>query len=207
MRALILLTAVLSSGCMMGRQHPAATQPATAADSKTTLQPYWLDQPGIVHVTARSFDALWNACREAAIADGFLIDRTDYREGLLTTQPLVSKSVFELWRNDVVSGHELAESTFGSLRRTVHFTIRRLPDGRYQVTPKVLVERYSAVERRITSVAQYADVFSIRLMDVNRETEATGELIPAEYWYSIGRDHTLEKQLADSIRFRLHVPR
>ena len=63
----------------------------------------------------------------------------------------------------------------------------------------MLVERFSEIERRITAVAQYRDIFSVRLIDVDREVEQQGAMLPAAYWYSIGRDHELEKQLARSV--------
>jgi len=190
-------------GCLLGREHPAATQPATAIDPNTVKTSYWLDQPAVAHIRSRSFDVLWNACRNAAQADGFLIDRRDYREGLLTTFPLASKQVYEFWRGDVVTVHDLTQSSLGMLRRTVRFDIARLPDGSFEASPKVLVERDSLIERRITSVDQYQNAFSIQTQDVSREVEKSGSDIPAEYWYPIGRDNALERQLAAAARDQL----
>jgi len=34
------------------------------------------------------------------------------------------------------------------MRRTIHFTIRRLDDGSFEATPKILVERDSLIERK-----------------------------------------------------------
>ena len=202
--ATIAILSLLPLGCI-GRQHPAATQPSTNIDPKQAQPAYWLDQPAVAHVNSPSFDALWDACRDAAKADGFLIDRTDYREGLMTTLPLVSKQAYEFWKSDTQSPHGLAQSTLGTMRRTVRFTLRRLDDGTYQATPKVLVERDSFLQRRITSVDQYQNVFSIQQVDIARETERTGESLPPEYWYSVGRDEDLEKRLAHAVRDRLQA--
>ena len=204
-RRLAFTTLLALTGCASNQLRAPATQPATAGDIKSTLVDYWFEQPAITEVHGKSFDALWNACRDAAKARGFLIDRTDYREGLLYTQSLVSKSAFEFWRGDVADGPSLAQSSVGTIRRTVRFIIRRQPDGTFVAQPKVAVERYSSVERRITSAAQYHDIFSIRLMDVDREREFTGTELPAEYWYAIGRDHNLERELARDIQHRLRV--
>src|SRR5690242_7122849 len=87
----------IGSGCASHPSPPPATQPATAGDPKSTLPTYWFEQPAVAQVHARNFDALWNACQEAAKARGYVIDRTDYREGLLYTEPLVSKGYFEVW--------------------------------------------------------------------------------------------------------------
>jgi hypothetical protein len=195
------LLASTQTGCLLWKQHPAATQPATARVNPKTTQPsYWLDQPGVAHVSSRNFDALWDACRNAMRDDGFILDRRDYREGLLTSQPLVSKMAYEFWRGDVASAHELAQSSLAMLRRTVHFTITRKPDGSFDAVPRVLVERNSLIGQRITSVDQYQNAFAIQPQDVARETEKSGTDIPAEYWYLIARDTTLEKQLAQSVR-------
>ena len=200
-----LFLAVLQTGCIIGREHPAATQPATAIDAKQAQPAYWLDQPAVTKITAPNFDLLWKACLDAAEADGFTIDRTDYRDGILTTLPLVSRQVYEFWRGDIATHRDLTQSTLGSMRRTIHFMIRRLDDGSFEATPKVLVERDSLIERRITSVDQYQAVFSIQTVDVARETEKQGEAVAAEYWYSVGRDFALERKLAQGIRQRLDM--
>jgi hypothetical protein len=198
-----MVLALATTGCIIGREHPAATQPATAIDPKQAQPAYWLDQPAIVQITAKDFDQLWNACQEAAKADGFTIDRTDYREGVLTTLPLVTRQVYEIWKNDAATHRALTQSTLGTMRRTIRFDIRRLDDGTYMAEPKVLVERDSMIERRITSVDQYQNVFSIQTADVALQSEKTGNDVPAEYWYSVGRDPALEKQLAAQARRRL----
>jgi len=202
---LVLVISAVLGGCAQNHIHPPATQPATAGELKSAYTDYWFDQPAIIDVHATHFDALWNACQEVAKSHGYLIDRTDYREGLLYTQSLVSQSLFEPWRNDVADGHSLAQSSVATIRRTVRFIIHREPDGTFIAQPKVVVERYSSVERRITSAAQYHDIFSIRLLDVDREREFTGKDVPAEYWYAIGRDHTLERELAREVERRLQT--
>jgi hypothetical protein len=198
------LLAALTAGCIVQREHPEAKVSATTIDPKVAKSSYWLDQPAIAQMTATNFDKLWNACRQALKDDGFTIDRTDYRDGVMTTLPLVSKQVYEIWRQDVITGHDLAQSTLGTMRRTVRIDIRRLDNGTYEASPKVLIERDSMIERRITSVDQYTLAFSIRLIDVGHEVEETGEAdVPPEYWYSVGRDSALEKQLADAAKRRL----
>jgi hypothetical protein len=193
-----------SSGCIVGKQNPAATQPATVQDPKTAQIAYWMEQPTVIHISAADFDALWNACREAVQAHGFLIDRTDYREGILTTLPLVSKQFYELWRNDVVDAHGLTQSSLGTMRRTVRFDIRGMEDGSYQATPRVVVERFTSVEKRITSTEQYRDVFSLTQQDLELSAEQQDQAqIAPQYWYAVGRDHALERQLASTVLARM----
>lgn len=201
---MLVILSLIAGGCATRPHPPAATQPATAGDPKSTLPAYWFDQPAVTEVRATNFDTLWQACQQVTEDHGFLIDRTDYREGLLYTEPLVSKGYFEVWRNDVVDNHGLAQGTLATMRRTIRFSIRRQSDGSFVATPKVVVERYQSIERRITSAAQYHDIFSIRLLDVNREREQTGAEIPAEFWYAVARDHALEHELANAVARQIH---
>ena len=203
-RATGIVIAISLTGCIIGKQNPAATQPATAQDPKTVQIAYWMEQPADIHVSAADFDKLWNACRDAVQTDGFLTDRTDFREGILTTMPLVSKQFYEFWRNDVVDLYGLTQSSLGTMRRTARFDIRRLDDGTYQATPRVVVERFTSVEKRITSVAQYRQVFALTQQDLELSAEEQDQAqIAPQYWYAVGRDHALERQLANSVQARL----
>jgi hypothetical protein len=166
------------------------------ADS--TRSPYWLKYRAVATVSDADYDALWDAARRAARACSFSIDRTDYRDGIMTSKPLVSKQFFEVWKGDVVDAHDLLQSSLGSMRRIIHFQITHGENGGYILQPKVIVERYSAAERRITSVAQYLNVFSYEHGLVGEETDE-GQLVPIEYWYAVGRDPHLEKHLADLV--------
>ncbi|HEY8747643.1 MAG TPA: hypothetical protein VIM11_06705 [Tepidisphaeraceae bacterium] len=201
--SLILLLAMLATGCIVGKQNPAATQPATAGDPKSVQLAYWFDKPAITDITSTDFDKIWNACRNSLIADGFLIDRLDYRDGVITTLPLVSKQFYEVWRMDVVTVHDLAQSSLGTMRRTVRIDIRRQPDGTYRACPKVVVDRFSLLAKRITSVAQYRSVFALTTSDLRLSTEEDGPNVVAQYWYPVARDYNLEKDLIASIRSRI----
>jgi hypothetical protein len=198
-RIAVLCLALCATGCIMGRQNPAATQPATLLPDDSTRSPYWLEYPAVDSVSSPSYDALWAAARRAARACSFTVDRVDYRDGSMTTKPLVSKQFFEVWKGDVVDGHDLLQSSLGTMRRIVFFQISHGDDGGYILTPKVVVERYSAAERRITSVAQYLNIFSYEHGLVGEVTDE-GQLVPIEYWYSVGRDPHLEQHLVDLMR-------
>jgi hypothetical protein len=198
--ALLLST---SSGCIIGKQNPAATQPATAADPKSNQWDYWFDKPAVTEVSSPDFDKLWNACRATLVADGFVIDRTDYRDGVMTTLPLVSKQFYEVWRMDVVTVHDLAQSSLGTMRRTVRIDIRRGDDGKFHAAPRVVVDRFSLLAKRITSVAQYRSVFAITTNDVRLSTEEEGPNVVAQYWYPVARDYNLEKDIVNWTKWRL----
>ena len=190
----------LMTGCINGNSNPAATQPATAIDpDRATLQ-YWIDQPAVAHVHNDAFQPLWDAAHNCARNRFFNIDRNDYRDGLLTTFPVISEQFFEPWRRDTGDGRELLQSSLATVRRTLRFEFER--EGQFwTVTPKVIVERYSLAERRITSVTQYRTIVQ-GSTDPDRPG-LNGERIANSYWYAIGRDTALEKTLADEIHDQL----
>jgi hypothetical protein len=193
-----LLPLLLFAGCTHVAQSPAITQ----TDQKLAQQPYWLAKPANASVTHDNFDELWNACIESARYRGFKPDRLDYREGLLTTQPLVSKQIFEPWRRDVVTIGDQIESTLATTRRIIHFEISKDADHQFRCVPKVLVEHYAAAERRITAIQRYREAYSIENAQGSKERDR-GIDIPPEYWYTIGRDAAMEKQLAEAIQSRV----
>ncbi len=195
---LVLLSTL--PGCITGKQNPAATQPATTADPKSNQWDYWFEKPAVTEASSTDFDKLWNACRSALVADGFLIDRTDYRDGVMTTLPLPSKQFYEVWKGDVVTVHDLAQSSLGTMRRTVRIDIRHGDDGEFHAAPKVVVDRFSLLARRITSVAQYRTVFSLTTNDVRLSTEEEGSNVVAQYWYPVARDYNLERQIVNATR-------
>jgi hypothetical protein len=165
-------------------------------------QAHWIARPATASVAYDDYDELWEAAIGAARWRGFRIDRTDYRNGLLVTRPLSSKQLFEPWRRDVATLPDMAESTLASIRRIVRFEIAKRDDDTFELVPKVLVERFTSTERRITSVTQYRESFSIEVGQGSRERDK-GVNIPETYWYTTDRDDAMERQLADAVRSRL----
>ena len=183
------------TGCA---SHPPTPPPP---DTGASVEPsYWLSQPPAASVVSDEFLPLWRACRKAAIDSSFTIDRVDFRGGLMTTLPQVSKQFFELWRDDVATFHDALQSSLDTVRRTVRFEVRRLDDGRFEAVPKVLVERFSLAERRVTSVARFAENFTTERIEEARTHNRSGEDLPDMYWYATGRDPALEKRLAETVR-------
>jgi hypothetical protein len=185
-------------GCVAHRSGPPAKS-LTQLDVKEATPEFWMGQPGVAAARCRDFNQLWAACRLEIRDAGFRLDRSDYRQGVLSTQPMVSKQMFEVWRRDTADAHATAQSTMATVRRTVRFDIRRRPDGSFEAVPKVLVERMAASERRITSVVQYRDIFSIRRTEGDRKLD-DGDALPTDYWYAEGRDYSLERRMARSVK-------
>lgn len=191
-----------AAGCITGPSRPAATQPATAIEPAQADPLYWYRQPAVVAVRDANYERLWSAAQSVARDYFFTLDREDYREGVLTTLPLTSMQWFEFWRRDVVTVNDLARSSLQTLRRTIHFKVEKDPDGGYRLSPKVLIEQYATVGQRLTYVGYYT-----RASDVGRQVGSVemdeGQANPPQYWFAIGRDHALEKRLAESIRHEL----
>ncbi|WP_428937215.1 hypothetical protein [Fontivita pretiosa] len=196
-------------GCITGPQNPAATQPATQVDPATTQPSYWLEQPESVVVESGDFQKLWSACEQTARDFLFKIDRVDYRSGVLSTEPMVSAQFFEPWRRDNRTLYDVVESSIATIRRTARFEFQRAGENRWRVTPKVLVERQSLAERRVTSVVYYRGVFGsvTGTRQIGTRESDVGIMIPGRYWYPLRRDIKLEQALARAIRRKLPAER
>jgi len=204
--SLALPCALAIIGCVGKPQNPAATQPATISDVATTQPSYWYSKPGSATVSASNLDELIAAAEAAIRKLGFKVDRVDYRTALVTSQPLVSSQFFEFWRSDIASAEDSAEASARTTRRTIRMEITRLKDGKFDLTPKVLVERQTIAEQRITNVALYHGAFaraSPRDRQRGSKEADEGIMIPSRYWYAEGRDPALEKKLARVIQEEL----
>jgi hypothetical protein len=167
------------TGCIGKRpKNPAATQPVTAVDPVLAEPEYWLKQPPTAEVSGGDFDRLWETCDAVAHEYLFAIDRRDYRGGLMTTAPMISKQFFELWRKDAGKASDVTEASIATIRRTIHFQFHKNPDGTYTVAPKILVERQAVLEPKYR-------------LDPD---------LPGSYWYAVRRDTVLEGQVGESIR-------
>jgi hypothetical protein len=191
------------AGCASNKPtKPPATMPSTA----TRVPAYWYERPGVASVTARDFDRLWHAAEATARHFGFRPDRLDFRDGVLTTEPLVSKQWFEFWRNDVATLDDLADSSIATHRRTLRFDIDKSEDGAYTATPRVVIERYAQAERPITASVHLRNAFrNPKQRDRAFGTAETdrGVFLPRQYWYATGRDEALEKNVARTLEREL----
>jgi hypothetical protein len=185
-------------------QHPDATQPATATPAEQAQPSYWLAQPALSTASSADFDKLWNACAETARGYLFQLDREDYRSGVITTRPMVSKQFFEPWRRDAGTTYDIARDSMQTIRRTLRFEISRNDDGSYTARPKVVVEQFSLVEQRITSVSQSRLIFTgvnpSPIQDTELDRTSPKQ---TQYWYAVGRDETMEKNVANEVSDRL----
>ena len=185
---------------------PAAAVAAVTQPSIASARPaYWLRKAPTVTIEASDFETLWRACEESARHFGFVLDRLDYRGGVITTQPLTSKQFWELWRNDVATLEDVGNSSLATYRRTLRFDIEKTPAGGYVAAPRVVIERYSRSETPITASVYLRNAFRTQRNARtygSRESDR-GVYLPRQYWYATGRDEVLEKNVASEVRKQL----
>lgn len=200
MRVVILVLMMCGAGCAASRVGGRTTTAMDATAATRYPDTAATTQPGAASpsVSSRDFDALWKALEKSLEARMFRIDRRDYRAGILTTHPLISKQFFEFWRRDTLGADDVAESTLNTMRRTVRIEIAHdETTGVYTAMPHVEIERYSDAGRRLTSAAMYRTAF--------KRTEARGTPerdrginLQSRYWYTVGSDERLEAALVES---------
>lgn len=210
MKRAIAIVGVISSVSLLGcaKEQVAllpstpATQPAT--DEQLVDPNYWLAQPSAGSVSAADFEKLWATAEKISRDYLFAIDRRDRRDGLLTTQPTISAQWFEPWRKELQTSADIADSSLATHRRTIYFSFDKT-DGQYVVTPKVLVERQSLSERRVSGVLGKNYLrrdAAIERISGTREIDA-GVLLPTSYWYPVGRDYAFEQKLVEDLNASL----
>jgi hypothetical protein len=194
-----LLLIPLLAGCVNGPSRGSDTgAKATTIDPAKATPRYWMDKPATAHADGSNYDRVWLACDAATRHYHFIPDVLNYRQGIMTSKPLVSKGVGEFWRNDVLDSDDRTKSTIATYRRTIRYDIEKKDDGRYEVDVKVLVERSSQFERRVTTGIQFRDSFGPYPPSAEFRSD-DGAKQEAQYWYAVGRDETLEKALAQVI--------
>ena len=197
-----LVFLALLTACSPNPEGPTTRPAFLSAPASEASPDYWWNKPNVTSVTTPNFDKLWQACVDTLVFDQFELNEQDRRFGALTTYPMISKQFFEFWRSDAGDLHEIAQDSLQTIRRTVHIYFARNPDGQFVAYPKVLMEQLSHPERRITAQAQFSQAFASTYEMPNRTTDQ-GATVPNRYWYSIGRDNAMEKQLARAVEQRL----
>ena len=169
-------------------------RPAWSDDPASATLAYWAERPAVTRAAADDYRALWRAADEARQRFGFEAALADYRGGMLTTEPTHSPQPFEVWRRELRTPSALAESALATVRRRIEFRFGRDGDV-YFVEPRVLVERLSLGERRISNAIEYRAA-----LGAGRQRAGQGGVAP--YWYAVGRDAPLERALARRIARR-----
>lgn len=194
--AALLLLATLT-GCSHYVPTPDPGPRATDIDPVEATPEFWWNKPGQAKLSVADFDRGFEACQQTLHDYFFRVERLDSRAGVVTSQPMTTAQWFEPWRHDNTTAGDIARSSIGTYRRIVRFDISHSPDGRYIITPKVLIERQTVVGRRLGGVLGYQTFTNIDETALTADTD-TGTA-PISYWYSVGRDYNFEVVLADAL--------
>jgi hypothetical protein len=186
------LATLVAAGC-------TGQRPQWKEDPRSATLAYWAERPASARVVAPVYADLWEATEDACRRFGFAPATTDYRGGLLTTEARISPQFFEFWHDELRAAEDVAESSLATVRRRLRFEFSRTRDGRYVVEPKVIVERLSLAERRITNAVDYRGALG---PGTQQRFGPAGTAAPGSYWYAIGRDAELEASLANRMAER-----
>jgi hypothetical protein len=199
---LVLCCAALLCGCASSSKDSSTSSNASSRPSEPPAElatpAYWLARPAVDGAVSPDFYRLWNACERTARDHFFGIDRTDYRDGLLTTLPMVSAQAFEPWRQDVGTFGDLWLSSLQTIRRTIRFDFSQIQGGLYVARPRVLIEKLAQAQQRVTSFSEYRSILT-----PGQPVLVDGNFIPIRYWYTTGRDEAFEHRIAKEIRDKL----
>ncbi len=139
------------------------------------------------------FEALWEMTLRVLNRAKFTPDRRDRREGVITTKPITCQQWFEFWRHDAMGPYQWLESSMHTIQRLAVVRIVPKPDpGRYRVSVRVDVFRYSAPERQVTTPSGALLMYSEKF-----PTESGEMIVPQEvlHWVRLGRDPHMEGAL------------
>ena len=184
-------------GCTNGHRPPPTTKPiATDIDPTLATTAYWLSQPASAGVTSANYERLFAACDHVLRQRRFIVDRSDFRDGILSSRPLISQQIWEPWRDDVGTLSGQAKSSLATYRRTVQWTILPGDNGHFIAAPRVVIERFSAEPARITTVTGYRS--SANSVAAQTKLESPNlSAVTTSRWYAVGRDIALEGELAN----------
>ena len=112
--------------------------------------------PGPETAAERNFEGMWTASREVLKRSGFILDRQDRRDGVITTRAIPSAQIFEFWRKDAATLFHREENTVQTILRAVKVTIHQTPGtDKFGVGVEVLMARSDREPAQLTSSSQY----------------------------------------------------
>lgn len=182
--------------------------------------------PATLQIDAQEYDRVFRASVEVLRDYGFRVNRSDYRFGVVTTEPISSPTAFEPWINHNTTPTQAAGSTFDHLRRSATVLIEPVsPEEAAAVDAIAGAVEPAPAEASPEQPRPAAEPEAYRLrVEVVLENQqvpvrrlngaVTGgrfsdlSAVPAEwqqrniaptYWQPVGRDAHLERRLARDI--------
>jgi hypothetical protein len=197
-----------------------ATQPAEASTAPATTQAADATQPttrpGHMAVklvdpneTTRfiydaSYDNIWKQGISILNDAGFVIDRQDYRLGVLTTKPLPSAQFIEFWKPQHASVTNAMENTVNNQRRSIRLSISKV-EGKpefYEIGIQVLVERESNPSEQIGGPI-FVEGSGFGRNSVTLRSDYATPVVEEGRWSIVGHDPDTEAKLLDALFKRI----
>jgi len=164
--------------------------------------------PNPIEVDTSEYDRMYQSAIDVLGDRGFIVDRKDYRFGVITSRPKMAPTIFEPWGKGNATGYQALESTVNKQRRVVTVSIRppSTPESddisaignalSYLLSVEVMIEQEQSPRRYMTgSTAGYAVVSA--LSDTPTELKERG--IHGAYWQAVGRDPYMEQDMIAAI--------
>ncbi len=180
---------------------------AGAALTGCAARPATVQNP--IEIDASEYSRMFLASAAELRNQGFILDRQDFRFGVLTTKPVASPTALEPWHTANRTAAHAVDSTFNDQRRRVTVTFNPPESGGADpsigaaATPDVYLLRVDVqIERRQVPLRYMTGSTSGRnLMGTLRRApiELSQRGILGAYWQPIGRDPALEHHLMAAI--------
>lgn len=139
----------------------AATTPTTQVTTVPT-EPKLVKHSRVVdpnqsvrYVYRGNYQHIWQEATGLLTHLGYVLDRQDYRMGVITTRERIAAQVAEPWRRDQTNASTALENTVNYQRRKIRLTIRVVEDRPefYEIAVQVLVERLTNPQENIGDTA------------------------------------------------------
>ncbi|MFP4105128.1 MAG: hypothetical protein ACLFVU_03465 [Phycisphaerae bacterium] len=153
----------------------------------------------------RSFQRVWKSTIDVLKDKGFEIDRTDPREGVVTTLPMTSKQWFEFWRDENASRKDLLENSLHTIFRSAEVRLYKADEpGQYDLDVQVFVSRSNRQTLMVTSPSEGRELYSSGFQGV-RSGRLVGHVgvdaaTARQGVVELGRDEGFEEMLRKEIR-------
>ena len=173
-----------------------------------------VDNP--LEVDTSDYPLFYRAAREVLAEQGFVLDQTNYRFGVVSTQPQYSATLFEPWRPTNSTSAQALGATVNHQRRVVTITLE--PDPAEGTRPRpapadgtaAMPEEPAGYLFRIVAMIEQAQRPTMHLTGSTsgHRTQQALRQVPAEwarrgidatYWQPIERDPYLEQRLMIAI--------
>jgi len=185
----------------------AASAPAAAPQTAPATQPgHMVTKLVDPNQTSRfiykaTYDTIWQQATLLLSNMGFSLDRRDYRLGVVTTEPLLSSQIVELWKPQTVNAPDAMENTVNSQRRTARVTISKVegkPDF-YQIAVQVLVERQNNPSESMGGPIYVEGSGFGRDAITLRSDYAAPNAPTVGSWFTFGHDPDMERKILDEL--------